>query len=109
MAAKVFSLPRLLRRALRPLPLLSLLVALATLGSIAPAAAAPPPPREKLTAKPSGFWTSTRPAKGGAYRYRMLGIGAGLALVTAFVTFRVIRRHGGEGKPRPVAGQRPQP
>jgi hypothetical protein len=102
-----------LRRATRPLPRLAALSFLLAIGMAAAgpsqAAAAPPPPREKLTAKPSGFWTSSRPAKGGAYRYRMLGIGAGLAILTAFVTFRVIRRHGGEGKPRPIAGQRPQP
>lgn len=50
--------------------------------------------RPKLVGKPSGFWTSPRPARGGAYRYRMLGIGAVLLAVTGFVTLRVLRRHG---------------
>lgn len=56
--------------------------------------AAPPPPRPQLTEKPSGFWTSTRPAKGGAYRYRMLGIGVVIAAATGYAMFRVIRKHG---------------
>lgn len=81
-------LPRLLRRALQALPLLL------ALAFAAPAFAAPPPPRPQLTEKPSGFWTSTRPARGGAYRYRMLGIGVALAAITGLVTFRVIRRYG---------------
>jgi hypothetical protein len=59
-----------------------------------PVRAEPPPPRQPLTAKPSGFWTSNRPARGGAYRYRMLGIGVALALTTALFTVRVVRRHG---------------
>lgn len=65
------------------------------LATVAPAAAEPPPPRPQLTHKPSGFWTSSRPAKGGAYRYRMLGIGAALAAITGLITYRVIRGHGG--------------
>jgi hypothetical protein len=48
----------------------------------------------QLTEKPSGFWTSTRPARGGAYRYRMLGIGVALAAATGLVTWRIVRRHG---------------
>lgn len=32
--------------------------------------------------RPSGFWTSTRPATNGAYRYRLLGIGLALIGVT---------------------------
>lgn len=64
--------------------------------ALAPAAAlaAPPPPRPQLTEKPSGFWTSTRPAKGGAYRYRMLGIGVVIAAATGYTMLRVIRKHG---------------
>lgn len=50
--------------------------------------------RPKLVGKPSGFWTSPRPARGGAYRYRMLGIGAVLLAITGLVTLRVLRRHG---------------
>lgn len=51
--------------------------------------------RPKLVGKPSGFWTSPRPARGGAYRYRMLGIGVALLALTGLVTLRVLRRHGG--------------
>lgn len=50
--------------------------------------------RPKLVGKPSGFWTSPRPARGGAYRYRMLGIGIALLAVTGLLTLRVLRRHG---------------
>lgn len=76
-------------------PLAALALAFAFV-AIAPAAALaePPPPRPQLTEKPSGFWTSTRPAKGGAYRYRMLGVGLAIAAATGFVMFRVIRKHG---------------
>jgi hypothetical protein len=40
----------------------------------------------------SGFWTSRRPAKGGAYRWRLLGIGVGLASLTGFGILVLIRR-----------------
>jgi hypothetical protein len=43
--------------------------------------------------KPSGFWTSGRPAVGGAYRYRLLGIGAAVLLMTAFMMVWVVRRY----------------
>ena len=43
--------------------------------------------------RPSGFWTSTRPAKGGAYRYRLLGIGVVLLLLTLAGMIWLIRRH----------------
>lgn len=95
--------PRLLRGTLRLLPLLF------ALAIVAPASAEPPPPRPQLTSKPSGFWTSTRPARGGAYRYRMLGIGVALAAITGLVTVRIIRRHGARPDARPDArhGARP--
>jgi hypothetical protein len=70
---------------------LPLLLVLAT---AVPVEAAPPPPRPQLTAKPSGFWTSSRPARNGAYRYRMLGIGVALVLATGWMTVRVVQRHG---------------
>jgi hypothetical protein len=66
------------------------LVALA----LAPAAAADPPDtHEILYNRPSGFWTSNRPAEGGAYRWRLLGIGVGVAAIMGFVVVRTIRRH----------------
>ena len=54
----------------------------------------PQPPREHevLRERPSGFWTSNRPAQGGAYRWRLLGIGAGVLAVTGFVTWRLVKR-----------------
>ena len=48
---------------------------------------------EPLLQKPSGFWTSGRPAVGGAYRYRLLAIGTGVLLVTAIVMIWVVRRY----------------
>ncbi len=48
---------------------------------------------ERLQHKPSGFWTSGRPAVGGAYRYRLLGVGAAVLVLTAIVMVWVVRRH----------------
>jgi hypothetical protein len=42
--------------------------------------------------RPSGFWTSTRPAKGGAYRYRLLAIGVVIALITLGGMIWLVRR-----------------
>jgi len=56
----------------------------------------PPPPRpqrqhEILRERPSGFWTSNRPAVNGAYRWRLLGIGVAIAGVMGIVMLRVMR------------------
>ena len=61
---------------------------------IAPATSQAEPPRthEILVEKPSGFWTSNRPASGGAYRYRLLGLGAVIALITGVLTLRLVKR-----------------
>lgn len=40
----------------------------------------------------SGFWTSRRPAKGGAYRWRLLGIGIGVLSLTGIGMLVLIRR-----------------
>lgn len=51
--------------------------------------------REMLASKwqgPSGFWTSPHKSEHGAYRYRLLGIGAVLLLGMGLVTYRLIRR-----------------
>jgi hypothetical protein len=48
---------------------------------------------ERLQYKPSGFWTSGRPAVGGAYRYRLLGIGVVVLVITGAITIWVVRRH----------------
>lgn len=39
----------------------------------------------------SGFWTSRRAAKGGAYRWRLLGIGVGLVALTGTGMLLLIR------------------
>ena len=54
----------------------------------------PPPPsaEEMRPAKPSGFWGSGRPAQGGAYRYRMLGVGVVLLIFTGLGIRVLIRR-----------------
>ncbi len=49
---------------------------------------------------PSGFWTSPHAAKHGAYRYRMMGIGAVLLLGMGLVTFRLIKRANAERSAR---------
>lgn len=41
---------------------------------------------------PSGMWTSPHKAQGGAYRYRLMGIGAVLLLGMGLVTLRLVRR-----------------
>lgn len=60
------------------------------------AAAAEPQPTtrkvEVLTHRPSGFWTSNRPAVGGAYRWRLLGIGVVLASGAGLLMWRLTRR-----------------
>ena len=58
----------------------------------------PTPPKstmrqpEILHEKPSGFWTSNVPARGGAYRYRLMGIGLCVLALTAFFTIRFLRK-----------------
>lgn len=49
-------------------------------------------PHEVLSDRPSGFWTSNRPAVGGAYKYRLLLIGVGLASLTGFFTYRLVKK-----------------
>ncbi|HEU0032418.1 MAG TPA: hypothetical protein VFQ53_17420 [Kofleriaceae bacterium] len=59
----------------------------------------PQPPQrqhEILTSRPSGFWTSNRPAVGGAYRWRMLGIGVVLAVGTGVAMWRLVKRANAE-------------
>ena len=64
------------------------------------AAAAEPPMTarkvEVLKHRPSGFWTSNRPAVGGAYRWRLLGIGVVLASGAGLLMWRLIRRANAE-------------
>jgi len=49
-------------------------------------------PDAKLEWKgPSGFWTNPRPAKGGAYRWRMMAIGGVVLAVTVFMVIRLVK------------------
>jgi hypothetical protein len=85
-----------------------ILVAIAGLGlalmldlgaGLGPAAAEPPMTERKveiLQHRPSGFWTSNRPAVGGAYRWRLLGIGVVLAAGTGYFMWRLVRRANAE-------------
>lgn len=42
--------------------------------------------------RPSGYWTGYRPAKGGAYRWRLLGIAAVVLGITIVMLVRMLRR-----------------
>ena len=52
----------------------------------------PPDSHEYLANRPSGFWTSNRPAVGGAYRYRLLIIGVVVATGMGILTWRIVKR-----------------
>jgi hypothetical protein len=67
------------------------------IGAAAPLASADPPTtHEVIYARPSGFWTSNRPAVGGAYRWRLLGLGVVIAAVTGYAMLRLVRRANAE-------------
>lgn len=67
------------------------------LGVTAPLASAEPPTtHEIIYTRPSGFWTSNRPAVGGAYRWRLLGIGVVIAAITGYGMLRLVRRANAE-------------
>jgi hypothetical protein len=67
------------------------------LAAVAPSAQAEPPTtHEILSERPSGFWTSNRPAVGGAYRWRLLGLGVIIAGITGYGMLRLVRRASAE-------------
>ncbi|HTR52250.1 MAG TPA: hypothetical protein VMJ10_16160 [Kofleriaceae bacterium] len=72
----------------------AVLVLAFALASAAPtvASADPPDTHEIIYTRPSGFWTSNRPAVGGAYRWRLLGIGGGVALLMGALIVHLVRR-----------------
>jgi hypothetical protein len=74
---------------------LAVLIAIAV-APVTAAFAEPPQSHEILSDRPSGFWTSNRPAVGGAYRYRLLGIGVILCAVTGYFVVRMLRRASAE-------------
>jgi len=62
----------------------------------APAEAAPPSTHEVIYTKPSGFWTSNKPAVGGSYRWRLLGVGGVMLGLTGIMMLRLVRRANAE-------------
>ncbi len=60
---------------------------------VSTAYAEPPTTHEILYNRPSGFWTSNRPAVGGAYRYRLLGLGCAIALGMGWLTYRIVKKN----------------
>lgn len=85
-------------------PMRRLLLAL-TLALAAPsvAAAEPPQTHEILYTRPSGFWTSNRPApSGGEYKWRLMEIGVAVGLLTGFLMVRAIKRANKERSTRPL-------
>ena len=73
------------------------LVLLVVLAFAAPAVADPtlterPTQDDNTWRGPSGYWTNPHPAKGGAYRWRMMGIGGVLLIITGYGTWRLVKR-----------------
>lgn len=93
-------------RGMRVMPRAFVLAMVLAFGAAAPVASAEPPTtHEILTEKPSGFWTSNRPAVGGAYRWRLLGLGVVIAAVTGYGMLRLIRRANAEREGRGTTTQ----
>ena len=69
---------------------ISFLVLAACLGL---AVAEPPTTHEIVYTRPSGFWTSTRPAVGGAYRWRLMYVGIGIATLTGLGMWYLVRKN----------------
>ncbi len=47
---------------------------------------------QMLDSRPSGFWTSNRPAKGGPYRWRIMAAGGVVLAITMFFVLRLLVR-----------------
>jgi hypothetical protein len=81
--------------------LLVLTLAFAAILAFAATPASAEPPRhgehEILTDRPSGFWTSNRPAPPGQeYKWRLLEIGCAVGLLTGLLLSRAIKRANAE-------------
>jgi hypothetical protein len=84
-----------------------LLLAL-TLAFAAPAAAEPPHTHEVIYTRPSGFWTSNRPApNGGEYKWRLMEIGVAVGLLTGLFMARAIKRANRERSARMALPEAP--
>jgi hypothetical protein len=77
-------------------PLAFALGVLLAVATAAPASAEPPTTHEILSTRPSGFWTSNRPATNGAYRWRLLGIGVVILAITGYGMRRLVKRANAE-------------
>jgi hypothetical protein len=69
---------------------------LAMAAAVPLANAEPPTTHEIIYTRPSGFWTSNRPAVGGAYRWRLLGIGVVILAITGYGMLRLVKRANAE-------------
>ena len=74
----------------------SVTLALALAAAASLANAEPPTTHEVIYTRPSGFWTSNRPAVGGAYRWRLLGIGVVILAITGYGMLRLVKRANAE-------------
>jgi hypothetical protein len=92
----IHSLARELSRRLLRLCVVVFVLGLALAGAAPLASAEPPNTHEIIYTRPSGFWTSNRPAVGGAYRWRLLGIGVVVGAVTGYAMLRLVRRANAE-------------
>ena len=53
---------------------------------------------QMLDSRPSGFWTSNRPARGGAYRWRIMAVAGVVLAVTVFFVLRLLIRTSRSGR-----------
>jgi hypothetical protein len=67
-----------------------------SLALAAPVRAEPPTTHEIIYTRPSGFWTSNAPAVGGAYKWRLLGLGVIVAAITGYGMLRLVKKANAE-------------
>lgn len=53
---------------------------------------------QMLDSRPSGFWTSNRPAKGSPYRWRIMAAGGVVLAITMFFVLRLLVRTARSGR-----------